>query len=160
MHALVTPSPDPPPRRNKARRLRRLLRRRPALATTQDSRGQTLLHQVTGSASCRVGSCTHTWDSLRFSAMRMALVDTALTLHATPHLHTAQACLCGHLEAAQVLLRYGADARVQDGAGNTPAHVAGLKGHLVLMSTLLQVCVRACVRACVCVCMRACLPAC
>lgn len=50
-----------------------------------------------------------------------------------------QAALCGHLEVTRVLLRHGADAGIWDSHGDTPAHIAGARGHLVVMSELLQV---------------------
>eukprot|EP00877_Chromochloris_zofingiensis_P013226 jgi/Chrzof1/8157/UNPLg00204.t1 len=49
-----------------------------------------------------------------------------------------EACRHGHLDVAEVLLRYQARTDVQDFAGNTPAHVAAMHGHLPLLMALLQ----------------------
>ena len=59
------------------------------------------------------------------------------SLHTHPP--TLQAALCGRVEVARVLISHGADSRAQDRSGNTAVHLAGLGGHLVLLSELLQV---------------------
>ena len=63
-----------------------------------------------------------------------------LSLPACPLLPSyLQAALCGRAEVARVLIAHGADSRSQDRSGNTAVHLAGLGGHLVLLSELLQV---------------------
>jgi NF-kappa-B inhibitor-like protein 1 len=49
-----------------------------------------------------------------------------------------QACRHGHLAAARLLLRRGADAGLGDRRGDTPAHLAARHGHLDLLAALLQ----------------------
>lgn len=66
---------------------------------------------------------------------------TRASCHASiprPALHTpSQACRHGHLAAARLLLRRGADAGLADARGDTPAHLAARHGHLELLAALL-----------------------
>ena len=64
------------------------------------------------------------------------LDPSGLLAHPPTHL---QAALCGRVEVARMLIDHGADSRSQDRSGNTAVHLAGLGGHLVLLSELLQV---------------------
>ena len=50
------------------------------------------------------------------------------------HVHTicvyVQVAKYGHLDHAELLLKYGADLRAQNNAGNTPLHVAASHGQV------------------------------
>ncbi|KAG8189081.1 hypothetical protein JTE90_028629 [Oedothorax gibbosus] len=96
-----------------------------ANVTSTDKDGLTALHCA---ASRGHTTCVETLVTLCGSR-----VDTGDALGCTPLFYAAAQ---GHADAAQVLLKYGADPSIQDNKGRTPGHCAASKGQLEIMRIL------------------------